>query len=156
MLQDSRFDYKDFLESIKESDSRSYLVLLALNDSLKAHGRRHTSFDIIDTPMESENGEAFHMVRVCEEVGRKMIFTEPTYDAALNFIENYITTKREHNETWLFNIDGTNEIRDAASCAMLKLFVTLIENVNLKPKINDFMLCGFVCAMQVCVFRISY
>jgi hypothetical protein len=149
ILQDSRFDYREILESVKEPESRSHLVLRALNDSLKSHGRRHISFDIIDDKSPNgEDGEAYHMIRVCEEVGRKTVFSETNFNAAINYLENYIANKQEQNSSWLFNVEGRNEIRDAASCAMLKLFGILIENIELKPKINDFMLCGFVCAMQ--------
>uniref|UniRef100_A0A914Z277 E3 ubiquitin-protein ligase listerin n=1 Tax=Panagrolaimus superbus TaxID=310955 RepID=A0A914Z277_9BILA len=149
ILQDTRFDYRDLLETIKEPESRSHLVLRALNDHLKTHGRRHISFDIIDDKaFDGEDGEAYHMVRVCEEVGRKTIFAETNFNAAINWCENYINNKQQDNASWLFNVEGRNEIRDAASCSILKLFGVLIENVELKPKLSDFMLCGFVCAMQ--------
>jgi hypothetical protein len=149
MIQDSRFDYRELLESLKElKDSRSYLVLRALNDHLKSLGRKHIAFDIVDNPVNTGDDEAYHIVRVCEEVSRQPSYGERNYKAAIIYLESYVTNKRQDNESWLFNIDGTNEVRDAASCSMLKLFSTLIENSGLKPQVIDFILCGFVCAMQ--------
>ncbi|KAI6234544.1 E3 ubiquitin-protein ligase listerin [Aphelenchoides fujianensis] len=68
-----------------------------------------------------------------------------------------LQTKVENEDIdWLFNANGEDMMKDALSCALMRLFVRLAHVVHeLPPKIHELVLCGLVtiCTNFVANFR---
>uniref|UniRef100_A0A914QCZ2 Uncharacterized protein n=1 Tax=Panagrolaimus davidi TaxID=227884 RepID=A0A914QCZ2_9BILA len=60
------------------------------------------AFTIIVRLAKLVASETYHMVRVCEEAGRKTVFSETNLSAAINYLESYIASKQEQNFSWFY------------------------------------------------------
>jgi len=140
VLQDSRFEYLKFFSDIEFTNQELFTFVYALNDFCKLENRRHTTSPTVEIPKDL-NAELLQIIEDCEEASKN-----PEIGAV--FLQQFSDERRKEYEDWMFNFGLDDKIKEAVSCAMLKLFSTVIGKIELSSAIRDFMLCGHVCAMQ--------